>query len=140
MYHTPQDPSSAPSPETLAAIRTSTAELQSATSTLQSEIRELKSQLASLTAHKTTAQMREEIEKLECEKSGLLERLDALRAGGVQLVSFDERKRVAGLVDRWSAVCRRRREVWKDVWAVVVDMAAGMEGVDLEELKVCYQC
>lgn len=71
---------------------------------------------------------------METERTEILARLTALRAGTVQPVSKEEKEEVDNQVKIWDKVAARRKRIVKDMWGQILDNLP--EGMQAAELRV----
>ncbi len=133
-----QDPTSAPTPTTLADLNTTATSLQTETTSLRAREKALKASLATLTSTPSTGDLQRGVSALEREKADLEARLGPLRAGTTALVSKKEMETVEGEVKRWERVEARRRRIREEMWAVVRDVLP--EGTDVGDVMVSFCC
>jgi 26S proteasome regulatory subunit (ATPase 3-interacting protein) len=111
-----------------------TEELRNETTNLNATAKSLRATLASLNNTLSTADLRASVAALEAERTEILERLTALRAGTVRPVSKEEKEQVDKDMKAWEKVLITRRKIVKDMWGQIMEGLP--EGVQANELKV----
>lgn len=147
VYHIPQDSTSIPTPEALAAITAQISLVRSENVTLVAEAKTLRAQLATLSNTLSTADLRTAVAGLEVEKAELTERLEKLRAlreadaggegkgiGSCVAEMQKEKVKVEADLKVWSVIEGRRSKVEKAMWDMVEN--ARPPGMSIADFKV----
>jgi 26S proteasome regulatory subunit (ATPase 3-interacting protein) len=113
-----------------------TQQLRDETTSLNATAKSLRSSLSSLNSTLSTTDLRAAVANMETERTEILGRLTALRAGTMQPVSKEEKEEVDRQDIFWEKNVTKRRRIMKDMWSQILDSVP--DAAQAAELKVSF--
>ncbi|KAF9915716.1 hypothetical protein BX616_005552 [Lobosporangium transversale] len=125
-------------PEEIVVIEQETAKLQNQIAQAKAKNKELTSELHALNCSLTTEQIIGKLDQIANKNKQLAQHLSMLRTGA-QLISTEEKQRVAKELERHRRLWSERRRLFKDMFANVTESLPGKPKELLEELDIDTQ-
>ncbi|KAJ9487450.1 hypothetical protein VN97_g5855 [Penicillium thymicola] len=116
VYHALQDPSDITTPEVAAALKLDIENLESEVSTLKANEKKARVELAALHAKPRISDLRQDISRLESEKSTIQSRLASHHEGDPVQISPEEREILEKEWKYWQRHANVRRRICRDLW------------------------
>lgn len=87
----------------------------------------LRNTLAALNSTLSTTDLVSAVQALEAERSEIVVRLAALKAGKVKMVTKQERDEAEREWKKWSGTAKRREKISREMWKLIEDSLPGKE-------------
>ncbi|PVI06967.1 TBPIP-domain-containing protein [Periconia macrospinosa] len=130
VYHVPQNPDDALTPEQITTIDSTISNLQATTANLQATAKTLRSTLSALNSTLSTADLITNVQALDAEKQEMSGRLETLRAGKAKKVTKKERDEVEKGWKAAGLAKRRREKIASEMWKLIEDLLESSEQRD----------
>ncbi|KAI8352693.1 Tat binding protein 1-interacting protein-domain-containing protein [Mortierella sp. GBAus27b] len=138
IYVIRQDTIDVATPQEMAAIDNEMRLLQGQIAESKARHKQLSSELSALNSALTTDQITARLDQLKAKNVQAEEHLSLLRSGN-QLVTREEKQRVAKEMEFYRKMWNQRRRIFKDMFATVTENMPGNPKDLLEELDIAMQ-